>query len=83
MKINCLLFIFVLISINNCDIVTLNTFNCFFLEKYNNGYSKENIERNKKSKLDDIKKEIKEKLELPGITITGLYQYFKATIHQS
>lgn len=47
------------------------------IEKYNNGYSKENLKRNKKSKLDEIKDEIKEKLELPGITITGLYQYFK------
>ena len=48
------------------------------IEKYNNGYSKENLKRNKKSKLDEIKEEIKEKLELPGITIKGLYQYFKA-----
>ena len=48
------------------------------IEKYNNGYSKENLKRNKKSKLDEIKEEIKEKLELPGITISGLYQYFKA-----
>ena len=30
----------------------------------------------RKSKLDDLKDEIKEKLELPGITVTGLYQYF-------
>ena len=48
------------------------------IEKYNNGYSKENLKRNKKSKLDELKEEIKEKLELPGITIKGLYQYFKA-----
>ena len=47
------------------------------IEKYNNGYCKDNIKRNKKSKLDEIKDEIKEKLELPGITINGLYQYFK------
>ena len=47
------------------------------IEKYNNGYCRENLKRNKKSKLDEIKDEIKEKLELPGITINGLYQYFK------
>lgn len=47
------------------------------IEKYNNGYCKDNIKRNKKSKLDEIKDEIKEKLELPGITINGLYQYFR------
>ena len=45
------------------------------IKKYNNGYSRENTKRTRKSKLDDLKDEIKEKLELPGITITGLYQY--------
>ena len=50
------------------------------IEKYNNGYSKENSKRNKASKLDELKEEIKEKLELPGITITGLYQYFKRCV---
>ena len=46
------------------------------IEKYNNGYCRENIKRDRKSKLDDLSDEIKEKLELPGITVTGLYQYF-------
>lgn len=46
------------------------------IEKYNNGYCREHIKIIRKSRLDDLKKEIKEKLELPGITITGLYQYF-------
>lgn len=46
------------------------------IEKYNNGYCRENIKTIRKSKLDDFKDEIKEKLELPGITVTGLYQYF-------
>ena len=46
------------------------------IEKYNNGYCRENIKIIRKSKLDNLKNEIKEKLELPGITITGLYQYF-------
>ena len=45
-------------------------------KKYNNGYCRENIKIIRKSKLDDLKDEIKEKLELPGITIIGLYQYF-------
>lgn len=46
------------------------------ITKYNNGYCRENIKIIRKSKLDDLKDEIKEKLELPGITIIGLYQYF-------
>lgn len=46
------------------------------IKKYNNGYCRENIKIIRKSKLDNLKNEIKEKLELPGITITGLYQYF-------
>ena len=46
------------------------------ITKYNNGYCRENIKIIRKSKLDDLKDEIKEKLELPGITITVLYQYF-------
>ena len=46
------------------------------ITKYNNGYCRENIKIIRKSKLDDLKDEIKEKLELPGITVTGLYQYF-------
>ena len=46
------------------------------IKKYNNGYSRSEIKRNRKSKLDKYYDEIKEKLELPGITIAGLYQYF-------
>lgn len=46
------------------------------IKKYNNGYCRENIKIIRKSKLDNLKDEIKEKLELPGITVTGLYQYF-------
>ena len=46
------------------------------IKKYNNGYSKSEVKRNRKSKLDKYYDEIKEKLELPGITINGLYQYF-------
>lgn len=46
------------------------------IKKYNNGYANEKAQRVRKSKLDFLKDEIKEKLDLPGITITGLYQYF-------
>lgn len=46
------------------------------IKKYNNEYCRENIKIIRKSKLDGLKDEIKEKLELPGITVTGLYQYF-------
>jgi len=45
------------------------------IKKYQNGYCKGNIKIIRKSKLDDLKSEIEEKLKLPGITITGLYQY--------
>lgn len=47
------------------------------VKKYNNGYTKENIKREKPSKLDEYKEDIKSKLELPGATINGTYQYFK------
>lgn len=47
------------------------------IKNYNNGYSKETVKKKtRKSKLDFLKDEIEEKLKLPGITITGLYQYF-------
>ena len=62
---------------NYAELSRLYKFDRRTIEKYNNGYSRENLKRNKKSKLDEIKGEIKEKLELPGITISGLYQYFK------
>lgn len=47
------------------------------VKKYNDGYTKENIKRKKPSKLDEHKENIKSKLELPGATINGTYQYFK------
>ena len=63
---------------NYAELSRIYKFDRRTIEKYNNGYSKENLKRNKKSKLDEIKDEIKEKLELPGITVKGLYQYFKS-----
>ena len=47
------------------------------VKKYNEGYTKENIKRKKPSKLDEHKENQKNKLELPGATINGTYQYFK------
>lgn len=45
------------------------------IKKYNDGFEKKS-NRNKSSALDKYKEEIKDKLELPGATITGVYQYF-------
>ena len=46
------------------------------IQKYKDGYLKNKETKNRKSKLEPLKNEIKEKLELPGATITGVYQYF-------
>ena len=46
------------------------------IKKYRDGYFKNKEIKNRKSVLEPIKEEIKEKLELPGTTITGVYQYF-------
>ena len=46
------------------------------IKGYNENPEKPKVKRTRKSKLDALKEEIKEKLELPGITISGLYQYF-------
>ena len=47
------------------------------VKKYNNGYECKPINRKKESKLDKYKDEIKNKLNLSGTTIKGVYQYFK------
>lgn len=46
------------------------------IKKYNEGYEKDNLTRNKQSKLEEHKEAIKVKLSLPGATINGVYQYF-------
>ena len=46
------------------------------IKKYNNGYEKP-TKRKKKSEISKIKEEIQEKLEIPGTTISGVYEYFK------
>lgn len=45
------------------------------VKKYYNGYIKGSENRKKKSKLDKYEDEIKIKLEIPGITISALYNY--------
>jgi len=47
------------------------------IKKYNEGYKGKPQNRNKESRLDKYKEEIKTKLELPGSTIKGTYEYFK------
>ena len=46
------------------------------IKKYKDGYFKNKEIKNRKSVLESLKEEIREKLELPGATITGVYQYF-------
>ena len=53
---------------HNCDWRTV--------KKYHNGYEGKSKSRNRASKLDNLKNEIKQKLELPGATISAVYQYF-------
>lgn len=45
------------------------------ISKYDKGFIKQET-RNKKSKLDQYRDEIIEKINLPGATITGVYKYF-------
>ena len=47
------------------------------VKKYDQGYEGKPLNRNKESKLDKYKEDIKCKLELPGSTIKGTYEYFK------
>ena len=58
-----------LARIHNCDYRTV--------KKYDNGYEGKPSTRNKESRLDKYKDEIKSKLELPGATIKGTYEFFK------
>ena len=47
------------------------------VRKYDNGYIGKPITRKKESNLDKYKEDIKIKLELPGSTIKGVFEYFK------
>lgn len=47
------------------------------VKKYHEGYSGKPTNRNKISRLDKYKEEIKEKLDLPGSTVKGTHQFFK------
>ena len=46
------------------------------VKKYNEGYEGKARNRKKKSVLDKYHDEIKQKLEIPGATISAVYQYF-------
>ena len=46
------------------------------IKKYENGYFENQELKSRKSILEPIKEEIKEKLDLPGATVVGVYQYF-------
>ena len=58
-----------LARIHKCDRRTV--------KKYDNGYEGKPKTRKKGSRLDKYEEEIKLKLELPGSTIKGTYEYFK------
>jgi hypothetical protein len=58
-----------LARIHNCDRRTV--------KKYDEGYEGKPINRAKESKLDKHSEDIKNKLDLPGSTIKGTFQYFK------
>ena len=47
------------------------------IKKYHNGYDGKKKVKKRKSSLDKYKKEIQEKISLPGATINATYQYFK------
>ena len=47
------------------------------VKKYNEGYKGKPINRDKESKLDKYKEDIRIKLDLLGSTIKGTYHYFK------
>ena len=46
------------------------------VKKYDNGYEGKPVNRDNESRLDKYKEDIKIKLELPGSTIKGVFQYF-------
>ena len=65
------------IKLNYFELVRLNDCDRRTIKKYNEGYEGKSLNRNKESKLDKYKENIKIKLELPGATIKGTYEYLK------
>ena len=45
------------------------------VKKYHNGYEGRSDKRNKGSKLDEYRNEIKDKLAIKRITVQGVYQF--------
>ena len=62
---------------NYSELARLHSCDRRTIKKYDNLYEGKPTTRNKESKLDKYKKEIKSKLELPGSTIKGTYEFFK------
>lgn len=60
---------------NYSELARIHSISRQTISKYDKGFSKKET-REKKSKLDPYKDEIKEKINLPGVTITGVYKYF-------
>lgn len=61
-----------LARLHNCDRRTI--------KKYDEGYEGKSKTRNKSSKLDKYEEEIKLKLNLPGSTIKGTYEFLNKKI---
>lgn len=68
------------IKINYSELSRIYKIDRRTIKKYEDGYENKKTPINRKSMLDNIKNEIKEKLELPGATIVGVYQYFSRDI---
>ena len=62
---------------NYSELARLHSCDRRTVKKYDNGYEGKPTTRDKESKLDKYKEEIKSKLELPGSTIKGTYEFFK------
>lgn len=62
---------------NYSELARLHNYDRGTVKKYDNGYEGKSTTRDKESRLDKYKEEIKTKLELPGSTIKGTYEFFK------
>ena len=62
---------------NYAELARIHKCDYRIVKKYNECYNGKPINRDKESKLDKYKENIKIKLDLPGSTIKGAYQHFK------
>ena len=65
------------IKVNYAELARIHECDYRTVKKYNNGYEGKPKNREKESKLDKYKNDIKSKLSLPGSTIKGTYEFFK------